>query len=342
MPEKVSIEQFLNLSKSIPVIDVRSPGEFKQGHIPNAVNIPLFNNDERAAVGIKYKQGGNENAVQLGLEIAGPKLVDFVNKARRIARNKKVLVHCWRGGMRSNSMAWLFEIAGLNANLLDGGYKSYRRHIRDQFSKTARIIALGGQTGSGKTAILRSLEKHGEQFLDIEKIAHHKGSAFGKLGEAEQPTNEQFENNLANDWLKFNRNNIIWVEDESRALGNCSIPEPLFKQIRGACLIKISLPKTERIKRLVKEYGSFEKELLLDSILKISQRLGGLAVKQAKEALDEGNMSAVAKLMLYYYDKVYDHEDQDKTPVKMIEIELQKDEPDVTAKKLKELSNQLF
>ncbi|MEE4259014.1 MAG: tRNA 2-selenouridine(34) synthase MnmH [Bacteroidales bacterium] len=336
MPERLPIEDFLPLTDNWPLVDVRSPGEYAQGHIPGSVNIPLFNDEERAEVGIRYKQGGNENAVQIGLEIAGPKLAELAKQAKKEARKKRLLVYCWRGGARSASMAWLFETAGLQVNVLEGGYKAYRRFIREQFSKTAKLVVLGGFTGSGKTDILKQLEKEGEQFLDIEGIAHHKGSAFGRLGQPDQPTNEQFENDLAARWRTFNFDRIIWVEDESRVLGNCSINDPLFKKMRTGILIKILLPKSERAKRLVREYGNFKKDLLLQSIEKIRQRMGGLAVKQAAEALEEGDLLKVADLTLTYYDKTYSHQNSDKAPSKVIEFEIEKDEPEKTAKMLME------
>ena len=163
MPERIHIDDFLPLIEQLPLVDVRSPKEFAQGHIPNAINIPLFNDMEREAVGIRYKEGGNENAVLLGLEIVGPKLVEFVKLAKGKARKKKLLVYCWRGGARSASMAWLFETAGLEVKVLEGGYKAYRRFIREQFAKPAKLVVLGGYTGSGKTDVLKELENLGEQ-----------------------------------------------------------------------------------------------------------------------------------------------------------------------------------
>ena len=331
MSEKLTIENFLPLTDSLPLVDVRSPKEFEQGHIPGAVNIPLFTNEERAAVGIRYKQGGNENAVQLGLEIVGPKLADLAKQAKKLAKQKKILVHCWRGGMRSASMAWLFETTGLKVHTLEGGYKAYRRFIREQFSKPVKMIVLGGFTGSGKTDVLKELEKLGEQFLDIEGISNHKGSAFGQLGQDDQPTNEQFENNLADSWRKFDFNHTIWVEDESRMLGSCGIPDPLFRQMRNSVLLKVIVPRSEREKRLVKEYGEFDRPLLLESLEKIEQRLGGLATKQAREALEAGDLQKVAEITLHYYDKAYHHGNESRNPKRIVEITVEKDKPEKTA-----------
>jgi len=332
MAQKLSIEECLPLTDRLPLVDVRSPAEYAQGHIPGAVNIPLFDNDERARVGLRYKQGGKENAVQLGLEIVGPKLAGFVKQARKFAPQKELLIHCWRGGMRSGSMAWLFETAGMKAHTLEGGYKAYRRYIRAQFSKPVQLFVLGGFTGSGKTDILKEMEKSGEQFLDIEGIAHHKGSVFGPLGQEPQPTNEQFENNLADAWRKFNFDKSIWVEDESRHLGFCGIPDPLFQQMRHAPLIKIIVPKAEREKRLVREYGNFQKEALMEQLVKIRERLGGQHLKEAIAALEVGNLLKVADITLHYYDKAYNHGASKRPQDQVYNIEVNQDSPSENAR----------
>ena len=341
MSQRITIEEFLPLTDTLPLIDVRAPKEFAHGHIPGAINMPLFNDIERAKVGIRYKQGGKENAVLLGLEIVGPKMADFVKQARKIAPKKEVLIHCWRGGMRSESMAWLLETSGMKTYTLEGGYKAYRRHIRSGFSKPVNLIVLGGFTGSGKTDILKELERNNYQFLDIESIANHKGSVFGTLGQEPQPTNEQFENNLAAAWRKFDFEKPLWVEDESRNLGFCGIPEPLFFQMRNAVLIKIIVPKKARAKRLVREYGSFDKESLSEQLIKIRERMGGQNLKTAMQALESDDLEKVAELSLQYYDKAYKHAGKDRNPEKVFEIETDEDNPAATAKKVLEFAKKL-
>ncbi len=334
MSQRIIIEEFLPMADELPLIDVRSPKEFAQGHIPGAFNIPLFDDEERAKVGIRYKQGGKENAVLRGLEIVGPKLADFVKQARKITPKKEILIHCWRGGMRSESMAWLLETSGMKTYTLEGGYKSYRRHIREAFSRPEKMIVLGGYTGSGKTDILKEMEKTGQQFLDIETIANHKGSVFGILGQEPQPTNEQFENNLAAAWRKFDFEKILWVEDESRYLGFCGIPDPLFSQMRNALLIKVIVPKQERELRLVKEYGSFDKESLAGQLIKIKERMGGQNLKTALQALESGDIQQVAALTLQYYDKAYLHAGKTRDTNNIFELEVEEDHPARTAKKV--------
>lgn len=334
MARIIKTDEFLALANSIPLVDVRSPAEYEHAHIPGAVSIPLFSNDERAVVGINYKKNGKDNAVIAGLEIVGPKLALFAKKAIKIAPDRKILLHCWRGGMRSSSMAWLFETAGFEVSILEGGYKAYRNFIRSQFDKSEKLIVLGGYTGSGKTDVLKEIEKRGEQFLDLEGIAHHKGSAFGAIGQLAQPTTEQFENDLGEIWQKFDLNKTIWVEDESRQVGRCTIPENLFEKMRTSTLVKIIVPKKVREKRLVIEYGVFEKELLQQSIARIERRLGGLRTQQSLEALENGDLGKVAEITLEYYDKAYLHGNTKRDKNKIYEINIDEDNPIETAKKV--------
>ncbi len=305
MPTPITAQQLITLQHELPIIDVRSPGEFELGHIPGAHNMPLFNNLERTQVGTRYKNSGRDFAIELGLEYVGPKMAGFVKFAKKLAINKKLILHCWRGGMRSASLAWLLETAGYEVFLLQGGYKEYRRFNRESFSKATQLLVLGGYTGSGKTEILIELQKMGEQVIDLEGIAHHKGSAFGSIGQEQQPTNEQFENNLAHEWQKLDMNRRIWIEDESVTMGSNGVPDTLFAVMRTAKVLRIDIPREVRAKRLVKEYACFEPSLLETSILRIQSKLGGIVTKQALDALHLGDFEQVALITLIYYDKAY-------------------------------------
>jgi tRNA 2-selenouridine synthase len=305
MSRKIDIKHFLHKAEHIPVVDVRTPAEYEQGHIPIAHNIPLFSNRERKRVGISYKQEGQLEALLKGLDFAGPKMSSLVRKAQKIAREKQLLLHCWRGGMRSESMAWLFETAGLDCFLLEGGYKSFRKFVLGYFNHVFPFIVIGGLTGSGKTDALKSLAELGEQILDLEALANHKGSAFGHLGEKMQHSTEHFENKICWELLPFDKQRTIWVEDESRNIGRNILPAGIFNQLRSSPVICLDTPRTDRVNRLVRDYAEFSASELGDSIRKISQRLGGEATKKALDAVKRGDHRSTAEMVLHYYDKAY-------------------------------------
>lgn len=301
----MDILAFLRKAEEIPVVDVRTPAEFRQGHIPTAYNIPLFSNQERASVGKTYKQTGKNEAVIMGLEYAGPKMKDLALQASKKAKNNKLLVHCWRGGMRSASMAWLFKTAGLESETLEGGYKSFRRHVLGFCEKKFPFVVIGGLTGSGKTDILHELVIMGEQVLDLEKLAHHKGSAFGSLGEKTQKTNEQFENDIFWELNKMDMNQSIWIEDESRNIGRNTLPLGIYRNIRSSSLIFLDVPLEGRVERLVNDYARFPEEDLCASVDRIRPKLGDRAAGDAIKGIREGNYKITARLVLHYYDKTY-------------------------------------
>jgi len=303
----IEIETFFELAEYTPVIDVRSPKEFLHAHIPGAFNLPIFSDEEREKVGICYKEKGKEPAILLGLEIVGPKMADLAKAAKKLAVNNKLLVHCWRGGMRSSSMAWLFNTIGIETFTLNGGYKTYRRYIKSYFAKTFKLVVLGGMTGSGKTEILKEISKLNTQVIDLEGLANHKGSAFGALGQLEQPTTEQFENNLYAELVQLDTEKPIWVEDESQTIGKIWIPEEFFNQMRNCVVIRINVPKNKRIKWLVEGYGGFDPELLRDSIQRIKKRIGGLNFNLAIDALEKNELENLVDIVLSYYDKTYQY-----------------------------------
>jgi len=308
MAELVQIERFLELAVSFPVIDVRAPVEYEQGHIPGARNIPLFNDDERKEVGTAYKQINKEAAMYLGLGFAGKKLVELAKAGEKQAgRKKTLLVHCWRGGMRSKSMVWLFETLGLTCYLLEGGYKAYRHYVHEILGRPMKLNVVGGRTGSGKTDILHQMEKLGEQVLDLEGIAHHKGSAFGSLGEEEQPTTEQFENKLSQKLKTLDPDRIIWIEDESRNIGKCVLPGELYALMRESKTIFLDIPREQRAQHLVGHYASYEAGSLKSCILKIQKKLGGDRSKEALDSIDREDFYNTAMITLHYYDKAYMH-----------------------------------
>ncbi|GAB2551258.1 tRNA 2-selenouridine(34) synthase MnmH [Spirosoma aerophilum] len=335
MVHKLSVEEFLSKARSLPVIDVRSPGEYDHAHIPGAVSIPLFDNDERAQVGTKYKNAGKDAAVLMGLSMVGPKLADFVKLSKKLnPQNKEVLVHCWRGGMRSGSFAWLLDTAGLTASTLVGGYKAYRNAVLDSFVQPLKLIILGGKTGSGKTDILKELARQGEQIIDLEGLANHKGSSYGAIGQRPQPASEQFENLIFQTLLTLDTSRRIWLEDESRNIGSCFIPMALWQQMRAAPVAFIDLPKTKRVTRLVTEYANIDHNLLVEATERIRKRLGGKVTQDALDALANHDYATVADLTLDYYDKAYLHGLSHRDPSTIQTIETAEDNPEETAKQL--------
>ncbi len=325
MPQVLDIKNFISQSLGHNnIIDVRSPKEFEQGHIPGATNIPLFNNEERAIVGTIYKQIGRQEAILKGLEIAGPKLAEMVSAAKLISKDNNIYVHCWRGGMRSGFVAMLLKMYGLNVSTLKGGYKSFRNFALKSFSNPISLIVLGGKTGSGKTLILKELKAKQQQVIDLEGLAHHKGSAFGALGEKEAPSQELFENKLAIELLNINPTLPLWLEDESRLIGHKVIPEGLWEQMLQAKVIYINLPFEERLNYIVEGYGKFPKEQLEVSILKISKRLGLEQTKNSIIALNNNDIKTSLEYCLHYYDKTYSHgmSKREKNSVKELSFDL--------------------
>ena len=304
-----------------PIIDVRSPGEYTQGHIPGAHSLPLFSNEERAVVGTLYKQQGRDEALLEGLRIVGPKLASIVEQARAIAPDGKIRVQCWRGGERSGSVAWLLDKAGFaEVSTLRKGYKAFRNHVLASFEQAFDLRVLGGYTGTGKTELLGHLRALGEQVIDLEAIAQHKGSSFGALGEKPQPTTEHFENLLWNEARKLDGTKHLWVEDESVMIGRCKIPQPFYDRMRTAVLYFAEMSQADRANRLVIDYGKFPVEQLAEAVARIEKRMGPQHCKAALAALKEGDLRTVAILTLTYYDKAYGHGTAQRDPKRVVRL----------------------
>jgi tRNA 2-selenouridine synthase len=352
--QKIEIEEFIKLSETNVVIDVRSPSEYAHAYIPNAVNIALFNDEERKVVGTTYKQQSREDAIKIGLDYFGPKMRGVVEKVEELAKGSWqlavgkretsessrqkaegslqfekgdipketdcplptancILIHCWRGGMRSAAVAWLLDLYGFKVYILNGGYKAFRNFVLEQFTKAYHFNIIGGYTGSGKTYLLEAIKKNGNTIIDLEGIACHKGSALGALGMPTQPTQEMFENKLALELFeKSNLNiasettaNCIWLEDESQRIGLIKIPDALWKSMRSSVVYFLDIPFEERLQFLTKEYGLHKKEELVNAGIRIQKRLGGLETKNYINYLLENNFTEAFRILLVYYDKHY-------------------------------------
>jgi len=314
-----------------PLIDVRSPSEYYKGHMPNSINIPLFDNDERIIIGTIYKKEGRKKAVVEGLKFFEKKIEFFldnlfmnIDSYKNFPDNNNnelfIRIYCSRGGMRSQSIAWLLEKYKLNPITLKRGYKTYRRWILDCFSKKWNIVIIGGKTGSGKTRLLSLLEKYKYQTIDLEGFACHRGSTFGGLGMKEQPSNEQFENEIAEKLYSFKTNNNIFVEAESANIGKCKIPHEFFNQMKKSRRIEILRSESNRLNELIDTYSVFKKEELKDSVQRIQKRLGPQRTKIALESIDQEKWDLVCRSVLDYYDRCYEYEKVGKENITLLDL----------------------
>jgi tRNA 2-selenouridine synthase len=317
---RLLIDEFLESSANGLLLDVRSPAEFQHGHIPNAVSLPLFSNEERKIVGTIYKQESREKAIKAGLDFFGPKMrpmvetvESIISNSTQLRDNQNVFVYCWRGGMRSAGVAWLLGLYGFKVFSLAGGYKAYRRLASELFSYPFQFKLIGGYTGSGKTKIIHELDRIGEPVIDLELLANHKGSAFGGINMPQPPTQEEFENRLAYRLLyyknKFEKSGyqdrVIWLEDESQRIGSINIPIGIGQNMRKSPLVFLDIPFAERLDYITKEYGTYSTDKLIEATERIKKRLGGLAAKTAIEFLNQNNINEAFDILLKYYDKQY-------------------------------------
>ncbi len=293
-----------------PIFDVRSPCEYASGHIPGSHSLPLFTDAERAMIGTVYKQRGRDAAVQLGLQAVGPKLGEMAATLRSVLQKSKASscrVTCFRGGMRSRSVQWLCEFLGVPAVRLDGGYKAFRHAVLDTFSRPYRFIVIGGPTGSGKTDWIATLRQKGCQAIDLEALANHRGSAFGLVPGAAQPTTEQFENLLAAQLWGMDPRLPIFIEDESRRIGSCTIPHGIYDTMDRSQLLWLEVLREDRVNRILSAYGEFPTEWAVACTQKLAKRLGGERTQKIVHALESGHKDQAVDCLLQYYDQLYLH-----------------------------------
>lgn len=305
--KRVPVDTFISLNKSIPIIDVRSPVEYHKGHINGAFNIPIFSNEERHEIGIIYKNLGRETAIEKGLGIVGPKMQRLAENAKKLSSEKLRKVYCWRGGMRSEKMAWLFEMLDMECDVLEGGYKAYRNLQINDFKSIKKLNILHGSTGCGKTDILYELEKAGEQIIDLEGLANHRGSAFGHIGLPAQPTSQQFQNDIHHQLTKLDPGKPVWVEGESLKIGSVCLPDEFWCRMKAAHVIEIKIDRELRLKRLVVEYGSFPKTELAQSIINLANKISAEKIKSALHCLETEDFAGTADFLLDYYDRTYEY-----------------------------------
>lgn len=297
---------FLVKKKNAVLIDVRSPAEFAHAHIPGAINFYLFDNAQRAEIGTLYKQHGRSVAMKRGLELYGANMQAIINQIEKHTTEKNLFVYCWRGGMRSGVVSWMLSLFGYHVNVLQGGYKSYRQLVLQTFEQQFPLVIVGGRTGAAKTLVIKNLMEKREPVIDLEGLAHHRGSAFGAIGLPAPPSQEQFENNFSEQLMQLQQSDYILLEDESQRIGHVNIPNAIWNQMRNAKVLYLNIDFEHRLEQLVNTYGKFPVEDLVAATIRIKKRLGGLDTQNAIQFLNQNNFEAAFRILLQYYDKVYD------------------------------------
>ncbi len=324
----------------VPMLDVRAPVEFEQGAFPNSINIPLMTDEEREAVGIRYKEQGQDAAILLGAELVTED--EQIKRKKQWAaffkENKDGALYCFRGGLRSQiSQQWIVDETGIDNPRIKGGYKALRRFLIENTERIAKeipIVVLGGRTGSGKTRVLKQLNNS----IDLEGLANHRGSAFGPTA-TPQPTQINFENSLAIELLKKEAQGVkfLVIEDEARNVGSLGVPQALYDAMQQAPIVKLNISQSTRNQISIEEYivdtqnhfddvygtekGAIKlSEHLMNSLSKIQKRLGGVRYKEAENQMKlaieqrlsnnslEGFRPLVNSLLVDYYDPMYDYQ----------------------------------
>ena len=326
MSLSIPLQEALSLrEKGALFIDARSPAEFAEATIPGAVNVPLLDDQERCRVGTLYKQEGKQAARQLGVRLVSGKIPSFVDQviSAKQPGSPPVVVFCWRGGMRSRAMTQFLDLAGIPARQLQGGHKSFRKHVREYFESGTwgRLVVLRGMTGVGKTVLLHRLREDGTPVIDLEGLASHRGSAFGNLGLAEQPSQKMFESLLWDQLRLLREEDYAVTEGESRHIGRLVQPPRFFETLQREVSIWVNAPLKARVENILEDYPvrSELKESFRLPLRALKERLGKETVAELEELLEDGCWSElVRELMVRYYDPLYRH----TLPEQRIEVEI--------------------
>ncbi|NET58144.1 MAG: tRNA 2-selenouridine(34) synthase MnmH [Symploca sp. SIO2E6] len=303
------------------IIDVRSPSEYAEDHLPEAINLPVLDDAQRAKVGTIYKQVSSFEARKLGASLVAQNLAQHLsNHFAAKAKDYHPLVYCWRGGQRSNSMALVLNQIGWQVTVLEGGYKTYRSYVRQQLEQlpgkfTYKILS--GLTGSGKTHILRQLAQRGVQVLDLESLANHRGSLLGqeweKKGEnsatiSPQPSQKHFESLLITTLQSFDTNKLLWVEAESNKIGQLHLPPSLWEKMKQASCVEVQLSQAARVAWLLQEYPHLvtHPEVLKDKLEYLKSRYGRQTISEWHHLIDTQQWPIlVGDLLENHYDPAY-------------------------------------
>lgn len=293
------------------IVDVRTPDEFADDHVPGAINCPVLSNEERVQIGTLHAQASAFEAKKVGAALISRNIAAIVEQWRARPRDWAPLVYCWRGGQRSRSLTHVLNEIGWRAVQLEGGYRAYRRHVVDRLATLPsryRYRVVCGMTGSGKSRLLTALAAEGAQVLDLEDLAKHRGSLLGDLPEHPQPTQKGFESLVLDRLERFDAARPVIVESESKRIGRLQVPDALLAAMRSARCVRVDLPAASRVALLKEEYAHF----LADPVL-LAQRLAPLVPLHGKATVERWNAQAaggefdalVESLLVEHYDPTY-------------------------------------
>jgi len=316
MVQEISVSEALTLPGAV-FVDVRSPSEYEQACIPGAFNIPLLSDEERAEIGKVYHQHSPEKAKMLGLEMVSPRLGQLVEKYQERSAGRPVVIYCWRGGLRSHSVAAVLELVGIPVFCLAGGYKAYRKLVTEylyQLPLKPTVVVLHGLTGVGKTEVLGALDGIGVATVDLEGAACHRGSVFGDIGMGAQPSQKAFESSLFHRLKAMDTEPFLVTECESRKIGRLFVPPSLFEAMNQGGHILLFTDIRHRVDRLLEIYhsgGTRNQAEIIDSIKQLTPRLGHKTANSLVDGVVAGNLELVVETLLtQYYDPLYGYPDK--------------------------------
>ncbi len=323
MPEKVAFSP--SLLDSHCIIDARTPLEFAEDHLPGAYNVPILTNEERVEIGTIHKHQGPQAARMRGLELTCGRFAALAREAIDVAAGRPLLVYCWRGGLRSLSLAILIESCGYPVLRLQGGYKAFRNQVVDyfeDFTPPAPLIVIHGMTGSGKTTFINGLDRTRWTVIDLEGLARHRGSAFGAMGLGEQPTQKRFDTLLWDALRQAPPGKPIVLEGESQRIGRITLPGNVYDIMAASCKVWCSVSVDTRVRRLTEEYAHPEyRQPMAEALERIKKKLGGSGYAALQELLEGWDIPGLARgLVERYYDKLY-YRHRPWTPDAEIELE---------------------